>query len=302
MSQPQSNSNEADSFPAKVAEAIILKGLECTVTKQEAALFYRLKVFKLDGPVLEIALIDLQTWKNPAAEHEYSRILEEVSTKRANGKRITFLWQDQWERSPEIALSRINAVLGESVRIPGRLTRIARIDKKTTELFLSLNHLQGNVSSKYRYGLYLPVKYFRVLPADYEIADPTIDLLVAVATFSHVRIFEKDGKPYRSFEMIRFANLIDTTVVGGLNKLLAAFENDFKPDDIMTYADLEWSDGASYRKLGFEAITEKPPISFWVDEYALIRYNNDDTQKELTRITNAGSRKFVKVIKPENWI
>eukprot|EP01034_Spumella_vulgaris_P038238 gene38238-47211_t len=33
----------------------------------------------------------------------------------------------------------------------------------------------------------------------------------------------------------------------------------------MTYADLEWSDGASYRRLGFEAISDKDPVRFWLD-------------------------------------
>lgn len=250
--------------------------------------------------MLEIILIDLHNWKTDVSGMEYFRQFDKLSVLRTSGKHAILLWQDQWERSREIVLSRIHALLGKSFRIPGRLTTIARIDKKTADEFLSRNHLQGNVKSKYRYGLYLPIRYFRVLPGDFKFENPTTDLLVAVATFSHVRIFEKNSKPFRSFELIRFANLGDTTVVGGLNKLLSAFERDFKPDDIMTYADLEWSDGASYRKLGFEAISDKPPMSFWVDEGSHSRYTTYDLAKDLTEVTNAGSRKFVKSINQQN--
>ncbi|MCE7039156.1 hypothetical protein [Dyadobacter sp. CY312] len=300
MSQPQFQFNEAGSFPTQVKEAIILAGFDCKIIKQETELFYQLIVSKSEVSILEIILIDLHTWKIHGLGNDYHWHFEKLTQLRALGRKAILLWQDQWERAPQIVISRIHAILGKSVRIPGRVTHVSRIDKKTTDEFLSRNHLQGNVSSKYRYGLYLPARYFRLLPTGFELGYPETDLLVAVATFSHVRIFEKNSKPFRSFELIRFANLGDTTVVGGLNKLLSAFERDFKPDDIMTYADLEWSDGASYRKLGFEAISDKPPMSFWVDEGSHSRYTTYDPAKDLTEVTNAGSRKFVKSINQQN--
>jgi hypothetical protein len=297
VSQPQFQLNEAVSFPTQVKETMILAGFDCKIIKQETELFYQLIVSKSKALILEIILIDLHTWKIHGLENDYHWHFEKLTQLRALGKKAILLWQDQWERSPQIVISRINSILGKSVRIPGRVTQISRIDKKTVDEFLSQNHLQGNVSSKYRYGLYLPMRYFRLLPAGFEIEQPETDLLVAVATFSHARIFEKEGRPFRSFELIRFANHLDTTVVGGLNKLLSAFEKDFKPDDIMSYADLEWSEGASYHQLGFEAISDKQSMSFWIDESSFARYNTRQIEKELIEITNAGSRKFVKVIK-----
>ena len=50
-----------------------------------------------------------------------------------------------------------------------------------------------------------------------------------------------------------------------MGKLLSTFINEVKPDDIMSYADLEWSDGEVYRKLGFSAESTKSPVMFDID-------------------------------------
>ena len=36
-----------------------------------------------------------------------------------------------------------------------------------------------------------------------------------------------------------------------MGKLLKAFIEEVRPDDVMSYADASWSDGDVYRKLGF---------------------------------------------------
>lgn len=212
------------------------------------------------------------------------------------------LWEDLWHTKPQVVKSRIAAQLGISERIPARLTQVRRLDRPTTLSFLQENHLQDAVLSKFKYGLFLPKKHYRVLenPPDAE------ELLVAVGTFTHPRLFQREGQPHRSFELVRFANLLHTTVVGGLDKILSHFIKQHQPDDLMTYADLEWSDGQSYRKLGFEAISDTPPLRFLIDHVMLQRYlphRLPDTLSEenalkqgFLAVYNAGSRKFVKVL------
>ena len=73
--------------------------------------------------------------------------------------------------------------------------------------------------------------------------------LVAVASFSEGRTM-RDGT--RSFEWIRFASLRGLRVIGGMGKLLDAFVQEHKPDDVMTYVDAAESDGSAYKELGFE--------------------------------------------------
>jgi hypothetical protein len=50
-----------------------------------------------------------------------------------------------------------------------------------------------------------------------------------------------------------------------MGKLLKAFIKEVQPDDIMSYADLEWSEGEVYERLGFEAEAEKEPVTFTID-------------------------------------
>ncbi|MBR2065040.1 MAG: hypothetical protein IJ971_10145 [Bacteroidales bacterium] len=89
--------------------------------------------------------------------------------------------------------------------------------------------------------------------------------LIAVATFSNARRWIKDGKEISSYEWTRYASLPGMRVSGGMGKLLKAFINDVHPDDIMSYADLEWSEGSVYKALGFRAELGKEPVDFVVD-------------------------------------
>jgi hypothetical protein len=258
--------------------------------------FQAVTLFRHSKKVLTIVLIDYNNWLLSEALNRYEVAFEYVSGIRQQGTSAVILWEDQWVNSQKIVISRVKALLGISVRIPGRLTYQARIDKSSADSFLNQHHLQGNVSSKYRYGLFLPVRYFRVLPEDFSINDLNNDLLVAVATYSNAKIFPRDGYSHRSCELIRFANHCDTTVVGGIDKMVKAFVTEFQPDDIMTYADLEWSDGASYQKLGFEYFSHRTAISFFLNMQEHTRHtsNLDVTAGVFLPITNAGSKKFVK--------
>ncbi|MPR36360.1 hypothetical protein [Salmonirosea aquatica] len=213
------------------------------------------------------------------------------------------LWEDIWHTKRSIVQSRIKAQLGISERIPARLTQARRLDRPTTLDFLQENHLQDAVLSKFKYGLFLPSKHFRVLQNPPE-ADA---LLVAVGTFARPRQFVRAGHPHYSFELVRYANLLNTTVVGGLDKLLSHFTKAHQPDDVMTYADLEWSTGRSYLKLGFVPTGDTPPQRFWINPQTMERYYphrlpdglSEQTASERGYIPlfNAGSRKFVKVMK-----
>ena len=274
-------------------------GCLCNIYKKDEEIFTTLDISKNGHFSLQLKLIEIDLWGLESGEIELKLYAAVQNELRLSGINSVILWEDQWESKGEIIKSRLRSLLGISVRIPARLTYAVRIDKKNAIEFLTKNHLQGTVLSKYQFGLYLPVHYFRVLPTDFQIDTTTEDLLVAVATFSHVRIFLHDEKPFRSFEWIRFANLIHTTVVGGMDKLLSAFTKEMHPDDIMTYVDLEWSDGISYNRLGFEKISQKPPIWFWLNTATNERFSavKHSSAPDLVQICNTGSLKYVKVTK-----
>ena len=98
-----------------------------------------------------------------------------------------------------------------------------------------------------------------------EVKNLSEGILIAVATFSNARRWVKEGKEIRSYEWTRYASLPDLRVSGGMGKMLKAFIKEVHPDDIMSYADLEWSEGEVYERLGFEAETRKEPVTFTID-------------------------------------
>ena len=170
------------------------------------------------------------------------------------GIRLVHLWEDFWMQKRAIMESRIRLILGDFIRIHARKTVAKRIDAPTVDAFLKENHLYGSPGSKYKYGLYYN------------------DVLVAAASFSAIRTYWRNVDPFKSAELIRFASLNGHSVVGGLGKLLTAFIREHQPDDIMTYADRDWSNGESYEKLGFRKIENTLPQPFWIKNDTFIRY------------------------------
>lgn len=142
-----------------------------------------------------------------------------------------------------------------------RNCEVRKIDRKTADAFLDVNHIYGSASCRDCYGLFAR----RITGASEFSADvvlPESGELVAVACFSNARRWEKQGRVISSYEWIRYASLRDTRVVGGMGKLLNAFIEERRPDDIMTYAistavpgrpvrEGIVSDGNVFRKLGF---------------------------------------------------
>ncbi|NIJ54185.1 hypothetical protein [Dyadobacter arcticus] len=263
----------------------------------------RVIVYKSENSALVLILVRLDDWRKHGSLAELSKCFEEVANQRNVGNKCALLWEDCWSNKQRIVQSRLMFLLGVSQRIPGRLTTARRIDLNIASRFLENNHLNGAITSKFKFGLFLPRRYFRVLQSGFEIDEEAEELLVAAATFSYPRIFQQEGKDYKSYELIRSASLLHTNVVGGLDKLMHAFINDRHPGDIMTYADLEWSGGESYSKLGFEVRGIKQPEPFLLDDETMTRSSRSDGStntfpltKPYTLIYNMGSIKYVKVM------
>ena len=167
---------------------------------------------------------------------------------------LVHLWQDQWIVNNPIVCSRIQALLGGAMRIHARQTTAKRITKDDMRRFFTDNHLQGFVNARYSYGLF------------------AADSLVAAASFSAGRTVTRNGIVGRSYELLRYASITGRRVVGGGGKLIARFIEDRNPDDIMTYADLDWASGMGYRALNFQQVAVTPPQTFWIHPDDNIRY------------------------------
>lgn len=76
-------------------------------------------------------------------------------------------------------------------------------------------------------------------------------------TFSRCRFDRK-----HEWELVRFCPKLGYHVVGGAGKLLKAFERQWKPKSIVTYADRRWSQGKLYTALGFTYLHSAAP-NYW---------------------------------------
>jgi hypothetical protein len=149
--------------------------------------------------------------------------------------------------------------------------------------FLDKNHLHVPIKAKYKYGLFIDSD------------------LVAVISFSKGRPMERHGITYNSFELLRYCNKLNHTVVGGFSKLINHFIREISPDDIMTYVDKDWSDGTVYCKAGFVLQGHLPPIQFILNRSTgqrLYAENEDSTSVQSgVKVYNSGSYKFIKYLK-----
>ena len=73
---------------------------------------------------------------------------------------------------------------------------------------------------------------------------------------------EKKGEGV--YELLRFCNKLNTTVVGGASKLLKHFIKTVNPKSIISYADKRWSNGNLYEKLGFIHTHDSKPNYFYI--------------------------------------
>ncbi len=161
--------------------------------------------------------------------------------------KIVHLWEDQWVFHEAKIRSKLKSLMGITERIHGRETNIISIDNSQLMHFLNVNHLNVPIKAKYKFGLL----------KDNE--------LVAAMSFSKGRKIVRENVVFNSYEMLRFCNKLNLTVVGGFSKLLLYFMKIQIPDDVMTYVDCDWSDGQSFLAKGFELLERIPSIEFWLN-------------------------------------
>ncbi len=215
-------------------------------------------------------IINLVSLKNQFIPGDLIKLQENYGQRNI---KLVQLWEDVWRSRPEQVLARIKSLLGQNTRIHGRKTKVIKIAKPVADTFLNENHLQGTVSSRYKIGLFEKEE------------------LVAVATFSALRKMNH-SENYKSAELIRFSVKAGYSVTGGLSKLIAYFAENQRPNDVMTYADRDWSAGEAYSALGFMLTGILEPQIYLLDKN-LNRSLKKDNQPSATEVFNTGSLKFI---------
>jgi len=176
---------------------------------------------------------------------------------------LVHLWEDVWATKRDQVLSRIHSFCSQNRSLHGRKAKLIEVNAAEAKTFLDTHHLQGYIKTKHNYGLVFE------------------DELTAVACFAASRPMKTKGEHYKSAELVRFATKTGFTIVGGLGKLLKHFLQQVKVDDLMTYADRDWSLGKGYDKLGFHFSGTTAPTIFYIDINTKNRYTTNRLPKKL---------------------
>ena len=192
----------------------------------------------------------------------------------------SYEWLNNHKRT--IWESIISNNLGMSVKLHARKCEIVELTSKESNNFLNDNHLQGMCNSKVKLGLRFN------------------NQLVSVMTFSKPRF----SKKYQ-WELVRFCNVLNHTVVGGASKLLKYFTTKYMPQSLISYADVRYSDGSLYKSLGFDFVKHTTPSYIYIKGDKILsrfsaqkhRLKNlvdhfDADQTELQNMMKAGYRKM----------
>jgi hypothetical protein len=161
--------------------------------------------------------------------------LNKTTLAENNSIQLIHIFEDEFVNNKDIVLSRIKHLIGGKDNIIyGRKCIIKEVDNNTCKEFLNNTHIQGNVNSLYRYGLYYNNE------------------LVSIMTFGHLRkSLGSKNIDNNTYELLRYSSKLNTTVIGGASKLFKYFIKTHNPSKIISYCDRRWSIGKLYKNLGF---------------------------------------------------
>lgn len=187
-------------------------------------------------------------WHSEKYKEDKNYHLDKLKKCLDKGIRLIQIFDDEWNNKKVICKSRIKNILGiTTTHIYARKCYIKEVESKLANKFLNENHIQGATQSQYKIGLFYNNE------------------LVSLMTFGEKRINLGNKKQdNKTFELIRFCNKLDTTIIGGASKLLKYFIDTYKPKEIISYADRRWSNGNLYEKLGFKCYGETVPNYFYI--------------------------------------
>ena len=189
--------------------------------------------------------------------------INKLNTAKENNVQLFTIFEDEWSEKKDICKSRILNFLHKSDHIYARKCKLKEVSNSEAVAFLEKNHLQGAVNGFKNIGLFYNEE------------------LVSLMTFGYLRKNLGQEHQKNCYEMLRFCNVLNTTVIGGASKLLKYFIKTYHPKRIISYADRRWSDGNLYEKLGFKFCYNTKPNYFYIKSTGGKRINRFSLRKDV---------------------
>lgn len=191
---------------------------------------------------------------------------------REKGIQLISIWEDDWNFKKDIVKSMLKSKLGLVTNsIGARECEIKEVSYEDASSFLEENHLQGNIVSKFRYGLFYK------------------DELVQLVTFGNSRF--KKGE----LELIRFCTKKDWQVIGGFSRLVKFFIKEHKVKNFISYANCDISDGKVYSMFGMKETRHTENWGWFDNGKRINRFNKSyrlNKDKVFHKCYTSGTLKF----------
>ena len=168
---------------------------------------------------------------------------------KEKGIDIFFIYEDDWIYKQHIIKSMIlNKLNKTSDRISARKCKIVEVKKhKLIKEFLNKNHIQGYTKCSINLALYYNNE------------------IVSMMSFNKRRLgIGKNINNDNDYELVRFCNKINIIVNGGASKLFNYFKLNFPFNNIISFANLDYSNGHLYKKIGFKLQKVLNPNYYYV--------------------------------------
>jgi very-short-patch-repair endonuclease len=191
-------------------------------------------------------------------EFDRQKCIAKAALAEQKGIRLLQFFEHEVKGKQDVVCSMIHHMIGQSKRIYAR--ECACTTTKNGGFF-DENHLFGNRPASHQFSLTL-----------------NNTILCSISLSRH---------PKYDYEIIRFANKIGHSVVGGFSRLLAQAIKKLEPSTIFTYTDRRFGTGHLYARCGFTCKNHTKPN---------YRYINLNTKQVLSR-QQCQKRKLPKILR-----
>jgi len=164
--------------------------------------------------------------------------LNKTELSEKNNIKLLQIFEDEWTNKKEIVKAVIKSKLKiYNKKIFSRYCEIREVNMIEASSFLSENDLFGSSNTSINYGLYFKNE------------------LVSILSIKNIN--------FNSYEIIGHCDKLNIYVSGSLDKLIKHFIYIHKPKSLIKNVDRRYSQGLSYKKIGFKNIKNTRPTFYY---------------------------------------
>lgn len=211
----------------------------------EKELHLKSKKLKIQKTEIDIYLPDYKLgiefnglWWHSSKYRKSDYHLNKTELSEKNNIKLLHIFEDEWIHKQDIVKATIKSKLKiYDKKIFSKNCIIKEVNMLDSISFLDTNNLFGSSNALINYGLYLKNE------------------LISIISLKEIS--------KNSFEIVRHCDKLNICVSGSLNKLIQEFIYIYKPKTLIKNVDRRYSQGLSYKKIGFKCIKNTRPDFFY---------------------------------------